>query len=152
MQEHDEQNDQAWDLLEKASPVKVDPFFSRNVVRAVRQLDVPEDVGFWSRLFGTAHGRLAVGAGCAALCVAAFLALPSLRPGSSLDTSVASGLEATPSVMEDEVFFAEHTANTEPAEILGSEIAGLGRLEELLDSEDVDTLADADLELLFVGL
>ena len=47
---HDEQDD-LWELLGRARPVKVSPFFSRNVLRAIRESAPERERGFvdWLR-------------------------------------------------------------------------------------------------------
>jgi len=46
-----EEHDDLWELLGRARPVKASPMFSRNVLRAVRQLEPESERGFleWLR-------------------------------------------------------------------------------------------------------
>jgi len=72
-------NDKLWDLLGKARPPTVSPFFSRNVLRAVRQEAPPRS--FFSRVtrcFRRWAWRFALTGACA---IAAFAAVTTLVPG-----------------------------------------------------------------------
>jgi hypothetical protein len=75
-------NDKLWELLGKTRPPAVSPFFSRNVLRAIRQeappLSLPRALLF--RLNRTVHRwawQLALAGTCA---VAAVVAFPSIFP------------------------------------------------------------------------
>lgn len=78
---HDEKDD-LWDLLGKAKPAKVSPFFSRDVLRVIRS-QPPEKSGVISWLLSR-WGLVAAGA-CALLVAALFLQPRAEEAVESLD-------------------------------------------------------------------
>jgi hypothetical protein len=67
-----EEHDDLWELLGKARLAKHSPFFSRNVLRAVRE-EKPERVGFRGWFFSR---WTALVVGCGAVVIAAFVLVP----------------------------------------------------------------------------
>ena len=74
-----------WNLLEKAREPKVSPYFSRNVLRALRsELEYPAPQSLWKRIqswVSLPNRRVSLGVAglMAALCVSSVLLLPSTR-------------------------------------------------------------------------
>ena len=67
-----EEHDALWDLLGKAKPVEVSPFFSRNVVRVIRA-EQREKSGAFAFLF---RRRTLLAAGTCAVVIAGLTLLP----------------------------------------------------------------------------
>ncbi len=74
-----------WNLLGKAREPKVSPYFSRNVLRALRsELEYPAPQSLWKRIqfwVSLPNRRVSLGVAglMAALCVSSVLLLPSTR-------------------------------------------------------------------------
>jgi len=129
-----EQNDPVWKLLSHARKVEPAPFFARNVVRQIRQLET-EPLRFWNRLSQWLSGRvLIVGtAACAALAVTLMVISESPR-----STEDGAGFTMT-SIAE---FQGPETFD--PASELAS-IEYLGQLMAVADPGQLDDGALADL-------
>ena len=71
-------SDPVWQLLGEANQPQADPFFARNIVRSVRQMEL-ERPSLAARLSGIFSGpRLALGAiSCAAIAAVVWQAMPS---------------------------------------------------------------------------
>jgi hypothetical protein len=83
-----EEHDDLWELLGRARPVKASPMFSRNVLRAVRQLEPEKERGFvdWLR---AGWNWLAV-TGAAAAVIALTLSLRTSPPSAPGQVAAAS--------------------------------------------------------------
>ena len=146
----DETKDPVWELLKKSRPVEPGPFFSRNVIREVRQLESdPAADGIFARLsdwLGKRGGRrpvLAMIGSVAALAVAALVTLRTESPveipsSSSPGVPVAKATAAAP---QDSI-----GSSYDPA----TEISNLDYLGELMAVTDPSLLDDNALaDLLF---
>jgi hypothetical protein len=80
-----EEHDDLWELLGRARPVKASPLFSRNVLRAVRQLEPEKERGFFEWLRVGWNWLIVSGAATAVL----FLSL-SMRTAPPAERQVAS--------------------------------------------------------------
>ena len=106
---HHEENDDLWELLGKAAPARVSPFFSRNVLRAIRE-EQPARTG----LFGWLRSRwTVVAAGACAVLVAGVVLRPQPEPVDPL-TSLAEHVSASPDYFVisnlDELLAAEESS------------------------------------------
>lgn len=106
-----EEHDELWDLLGKAREPKASPFFSRNVLRAIRE-EQQETAGVLAWL-KRRWQFAAIGAG--ALAAVTFVALPQLQ-------------EETPQPA-DALLLAAHEVSISP------DYQVISHLDELLDSE-----------------
>jgi len=119
-----DEHDELWELLGQARPPEVSPFFSRNVLREVRNLR-QEGPTFWSWL--KRHWQVP------AMTMAAFVlaagALFEENQGRAAHSFTTKAL-STPAAMEDPqlLVLAEKVSNSPDYRVIG-------HLDELLDSE-----------------
>ena len=102
-----EERDDLWELLGCARPVKIPPFFSRNVLRTLRE-EKPVPAGVWAWLV---RRWPVVATAVCALVVAGVVWMPRPQPADSLET------------------LAEHVTES-------PDYAVIGNLDELLASQE----------------
>lgn len=125
----DEQHDDLWRLLGKAKPVKGSPFFSRNVLRAIRAEAPAREVGFVEWLRTGWNGLVAVGAAAALVIVG--LTTQSSNPGGAGGSQMAA-VESKESKAIDEVVNSE-------------EFAVIANLDTLIAMDDNDVWLEGSL-------
>ena len=75
-EEHDEPRDDLWELLGQAKKPQVSPFFSRDVLRTIRETEQEKPgVIAWLR----SHWQVAAASTCALTVVASFAAVQQMR-------------------------------------------------------------------------
>lgn len=131
--DHQEQNDPVWKLLSHERKVEPTPFFARNVVRQIRQLET-EPARFWSHLSQWLSGRVLIVGTAACTALAVTLMVISESPRSTED---GPGFTMIP--------IAEQSSETfDPASEMAS-IEYLGQLMAVADPGQLDDAALADL-------
>jgi hypothetical protein len=83
-----EEHDDLWELLGRARPVKASPMFSRNVLRALRQLEPEKGRGFVDWLRAGWNWVAVTGAAAAVICLT--LSLRTSHPAASRQVAAAS--------------------------------------------------------------
>jgi hypothetical protein len=95
-----EEHDDLWELLGRARPHKASPMFSRNVLRAVRQLEPDKERGFFEWLRVGWNWLIVSGAATAVLLLALNLRTappaPPQRQVAMVDNSVVEEIVRSP--------------------------------------------------------
>ncbi len=141
----DEKDDPVWQLLDQARPVKPSPFFSRNVVREVRQLrDNGAAESWWTRWLRPATANVAF-ATLAVAALAIFLVSQS-HQNQAGDSSDGQGtVVQVPSVGDSaELPAVPRATEFDPAAEIGN-LEYLGQLMAVTDPSALDDNALADL-------
>lgn len=130
------ENDPVWELLKSARQTKAAPSFVQDVMRQVRELDVPRSGRVIS--FFTSRQFLAVAAAVALMAVAGYLAMNGDSALGDGGAKLANG--AVENVETD----ALSALNDE----IGVKIGELEYVDDLLAVQDPVLLSDADIAML----